>query len=281
MICKKACLLIETTSLRGSLGLYSLSSEQSIGPPLLVKEWKGPSHSSAITPAFESIVNFYLQRFFPSSKMAKDISIVFENSGVKSPSAQRKELKRDGKMRSDEDASYLKILSSHIAFIALGIGPGRFTGVRVGVSFAKTLAFLLRRPIYPVSSLKILAHSQVEQEKPILVLLNAFKNSVYLALYQKKEFKLEERIPPSVVLPRDLGKSIFEKCVCIGDAYSVYKDLLPDNLKDKLQVKEGIFPKVEYLASLLKRELKTSKCIDWKELKPVYLRSPVPLINKE
>ncbi|MDE0119527.1 MAG: tRNA (adenosine(37)-N6)-threonylcarbamoyltransferase complex dimerization subunit type 1 TsaB [Bdellovibrionales bacterium] len=248
MICKKVCLLIETTSPRGSLGLYSLSSEKSIDRPLLVKEWKGPSHSSAITPAFESILNFYL-------KPADFSSSVVTNH------------------------SYLKTLSSHIAFIALGIGPGRFTGVRVGVSFAKTLGFLLRRPIYPVSSLKILAQSQVEQEKPILVILNAFKNSVYKALYQKKESKLEELIPPCVVLPKDIGKGIFEKCVCIGDAYSVYKDLLPDDLRDKLQVKENIFPKVEYLASLLQRELKVSHYVDWRELKPVYLRSPVSLIK--
>ena len=248
MIYKKVCLLIETTSPQGSLGLYSLSSENTIDRSLLVKEWKGPSHSAHLTSAFELILDFYLKKEIPASV------------GFKSD-------------------SYLQTLSSHIAFIALGVGPGRFTGVRVGVSFAKTLAFLLHLPIYPVSSLKILAQSQIEQEKPILVLLNAFKNSVYKALYQKRKSKLEELIPPSVVLPKDIAKGISEKCVCVGDGYSVYKDLLSDDLKKNLQVKENIFPKVEYLASLLKREVKVSHYIGWKELKPVYLRSPVPLID--
>ena len=246
---KNFCLLIETTSSRGSLGLYSLLSEKNDIQPIMVKEWEGPSHSAAITQAFESILDFYINKVYSFEAV--------------------------------QDKPNLHVLSSRLAFVALGVGPGRFTGVRVGVSFAKTLSFVLHVPVYPVSSLKILAESQIGQEKPILVLLNAFKNSLYMALYQKKGPKLEELIPPSITLPADLSKKIFEECICVGDAYSVYKHLMSSDLKTKIKVEENIFPEIKYMASLLQREFDAANYIHWKALEPVYLRSPVPLIKPQ
>ena len=243
------CLLIETTSPKGSLALYSF--ENKTIKPLSIKRWEGPSHSSSITSAFESLI--------PSLQNQLNLP----------------HLKNLPSLLSSQTIS-----SSPPLFISLGIGPGRFTGVRVGVSFAKAIGFALNIPIYPVSSLKILAESQAEQEKPILVLLNAFKNSLYMALYQKKELKLKELIPPSLVLPQDLHKYIKEETLCIGDGYMAYENVFPLELKEKLKVKDHMFPEVKYLASLLQREFNPSQLINWKELKPVYLRSPVKLLNE-
>ena len=224
------CLLIETTSSQGSLGLYSLFPEKKKWQEVAVKQWEGSSHSAFITSAFES--------FFDCKKKP-----------------------------------------SQISFLALGVGPGRFTGVRVGVSFAKTLNYVLRIPIYPVSSLQILAESQMEQDKPILVLLNAFKNSLYMALYQKTDLGMKELISPSVILPQDLEKKIPEECICVGDGYLVYESIFSQSLKRKLSVKNNIYPEIKYLAKFLSREFSASDLIDWKHLKPVYLRSPVSLIK--
>ena len=86
-----------------------------------------------------------------------------------------------------------KIHLSQLSAIVLGIGPGRFTGVRLGVSFAKTLAFAYPKiTIYPLSSLKILAGSVLTKNTIsygtyILTFINAFKNSVYKAYYKKQK----------------------------------------------------------------------------------------------
>ena len=233
--------------------------------PIEVKTWEGLSHSAFITSAFESLF--------------KTLLVLNPKQNLKG------------------------------GFLALGVGPGRFTGTRVGVSFAKTLSFAFRIPLYPVSSLKILAESEEKEERPILVLLNAFKNSLYMALYQRKHFKLQELIPPQVVLAQDLHKKLLlvenrysisseeksyllrskegklktrlfkQEWVCVGDGYFAYKKVFSKELKKRLLIRENIFPGVKYLAQVLQREFEVSKLISWKDLKPIYLRSPVPLIT--
>ena len=218
------CLLIETTSPKGSIGIYSFFPEKKQIQQIKVRRWESLAHSSVITSAFSEI---------------------------------KKELD-----------------TKENIFVSVGVGPGRFTGVRVGISFAKTICFSLKVPCYPMSSLKILAESVNNQEKPVLVLLNAFKNSLYMALYQKNK----ELISPCVIAPEDLSKKITEESICVGDGYEAYVTCFSPELKKKLQVKVNIFPEVKYLASLLKKEFNSSLLIHWKELQPVYIRSPVESI---
>ena len=177
----------------------------------------------------------------------------------------------------------LKTLESKkISFVALGVGPGRFTGVRVGVSFAKTLAFAYNIPIYAVSSLKILAESQTHQSKPVLVLVNAFKNSMYTAIYQKQKDEVEELLGPCVVLPEELQSYVQQDCLCVGDGYEVYKTFFSKELNKKLSVcADNIFPDVESLAHIMSREFHISKGLNWRQVQPMYLRSPVEVLKSD
>ena len=70
-------------------------------------------------------------------------------------------------------------------------GPGSFTGVRIGVTIAKTYGYLLKKDIIPVSSLKQLALS-INNERPILSLINAKNNNYYLGLYDEEYNELIE-----------------------------------------------------------------------------------------
>ena len=163
--------------------------------------------------------------------------------------------------------------------IALGIGPGRFTGIRVGVSFAKTLAFVNNVPVYPCSSLRILAESQINQGKPVLVLMNAFKNSLYVASYQKRDETVFELVAPTVMLPEQLSQFENKEYICVGDGYLAYESELPTNLKKNCDVKENVFPQANDLMGVLQKEFHKSRQIHWKNLHPVYLRSPVPILK--
>ena len=72
----------------------------------------------------------------------------------------------------------------HVAGVAVGIGPGLFTGLRVGVEAAKTLAQVLRVPIVGVSSLDVLAFAVRTTRRRIGAVLDARRGEVFFAFYR-------------------------------------------------------------------------------------------------
>ncbi len=73
---------------------------------------------------------------------------------------------------------------SQLSAVATAIGPGSFTGVRVGVTVAKSLAFGLNIPLLGVSTLDVLAYSQAAAGLPVCALMDAGRGEFYAALYQ-------------------------------------------------------------------------------------------------
>lgn len=78
-----------------------------------------------------------------------------------------------------------ELKSADLDEIIVGIGPGSYTGLRIGVVVAKMLAYSLDIPIYTVSSLALLA-SSVEDEGDILPWIDARRSHAFLGVYQQK-----------------------------------------------------------------------------------------------
>ena len=90
-----------------------------------------------------------------------------------------------------EDAG---IVRQDLTAIAVGVGPGPFTGLRVGVVTARTLGFVLDVPVYGVCSLDAIALQVVETSAPessFLVATDARRKEVYLASYAADGRRLE------------------------------------------------------------------------------------------
>jgi tRNA threonylcarbamoyl adenosine modification protein YeaZ len=81
------------------------------------------------------------------------------------------------------DASNKK--SSEVTAVAVGLGPGPFTGLRVGIAAAKMFAEGVKAPIFGVGSLDAIAFMH-QLTVPTLVLTDARRSEVYFALYQGK-----------------------------------------------------------------------------------------------
>ena len=80
----------------------------------------------------------------------------------------------------------LKLDFSDIGLIATSVGPGSFTGVRIGVSMAKGLAFGRDIRIAPVSTLEALCENLVPFEGILVPTMDARRNQVYNALFECK-----------------------------------------------------------------------------------------------
>jgi tRNA threonylcarbamoyladenosine biosynthesis protein TsaB len=73
---------------------------------------------------------------------------------------------------------------ARVGGVAVGIGPGLFTGLRVGVETAKTLAQVLRVPIVGMTSLDVLAYSVRYTSRRIAAVIDARRSEVFWSLYQ-------------------------------------------------------------------------------------------------
>jgi tRNA threonylcarbamoyladenosine biosynthesis protein TsaB len=101
--------------------------------------------------------------------------------------------------------------------IAVGIGPGSFTGLRIGVATARALGQGLRKPLAPVVSLAALARGMGEDDQLRLAALDARRGQVFAALYDVGGKALW---PPFVAASEDLGErlaSLEEPPLAAGD----------------------------------------------------------------
>lgn len=93
--------------------------------------------------------------------------------------------------------------------IVVSNGPGSYTGLRIGVSFAKALAQTLSIPLIPVSSLQILAeYVSSQQNKLIVPFFDARRQNVYVGYYfDGKSLYADEHVAMSTVLERLMSQS--------------------------------------------------------------------------
>lgn len=86
---------------------------------------------------------------------------------------------------------YTKLKMKDIEGIVVAKGPGSYTGVRIGVTAAKTLAYTLNIPLYAVSSLAAIAATVRMHEFLLIPVIDARRNHVYAGIYRYKGVKLE------------------------------------------------------------------------------------------
>ncbi|NLJ94182.1 MAG: tRNA (adenosine(37)-N6)-threonylcarbamoyltransferase complex dimerization subunit type 1 TsaB [Clostridiaceae bacterium] len=119
---------------------------------------------------------------------------------------------------------------SQLSAIATTIGPGSFTGIRIGISTANTMAFDLDIPVIGVSSLRALAEPFISTEKYLLPAFDARGGRVYAALYKDGKEIIADRQFVETDLPNTLSKRELKDkpLLLIGDGSDTSKTLLQD-----------------------------------------------------
>ncbi|MDU4961473.1 MAG: tRNA (adenosine(37)-N6)-threonylcarbamoyltransferase complex dimerization subunit type 1 TsaB [Sporomusaceae bacterium] len=88
--------------------------------------------------------------------------------------------------------------------IAVSIGPGSFTGLRIGLATAKALAYALKLPLLGVPTLAALAYGCYAPQVTLAPMLDAQKGNVYYSLYQWRQDGFSELAPPAVAAAESL-----------------------------------------------------------------------------
>ncbi len=158
-------------------------------------------------------------------------------------------------------------------------GPGSFTGLRIGISVIKGLAYAMGKPAYGVSSLDGIAFRFVHSSLPVCVMMDARRNEVYCAVYQFEQGCLLSKSRESVVPPNEVLDFVEQPAVFAGSGSRVYKDMILEKADHPVMADE--FMNSVDAAALL-RSLQMKK--DYAEspensLTPTYIRKSDAELN--
>jgi tRNA threonylcarbamoyladenosine biosynthesis protein TsaB len=114
---------------------------------------------------------------------------------------------------------------------AISLGPGSFTGLRIGVSTVKGLSFATGKPVLGVPTLDVLACQVALTPYRICPVLDARKGEVYTAFYRYgEEGVLRRQSPFQAIRPENLIEKIGEKTIFVGEGLKTYGPLLREAL---------------------------------------------------
>ena len=165
-------------------------------------------------------------------------------------------------------------LSPHdIDLFAAAVGPGSFTGVRIGAATVKGLAFGSNTPCAGVSTLESLAYNLCDHDGLICPVMNARRQQVYTALFRAKNGTLERLMPDSAIAITELDQalSIYNEPVRLcGDGYDVTIPLLTHAV---IPTSERYRHQSAYSVAQVARSMHAANnlCTDI-TLSPIYLR---------
>ncbi len=167
---------------------------------------------------------------------------------------------------------------SDIGGIAVSSGPGSFTGLRIGMTTAKTLAQVWRLPVVGVSTLDALAYSLSGLANLVCPVLNARKNEVYTAVYDVSGGATNNltgfRALKPEVLAGLLGKWPDRGVTFLGDGVEEYRDIFNELLGNRVffAPSSAALPRGGSVADLGRIKLERGEGLDPLVLLPNYVR---------
>ena len=113
---------------------------------------------------------------------------------------------------------------------AVTIGPGSFTGLRIGVSLLKGFVLATEKPFVGINSLEALARTLDSPKYPICTALDARKSEVYAAVFESQKDGLRPLLKESALSPEALCGKIKAPTLFIGNGVERYREIFKESL---------------------------------------------------
>ena len=169
-----------------------------------------------------------------------------------------------------------------ISCVAVGLGPGLFTGLRVGVASAKAIAHALRVPMIGVSSLDLLAFPVRFSPRRIVAAIDARRGELFYAFYRQVPRGVQRLSDHQIGTPDDLASELLasgEDSLLVGDGALRYAEVFEG--LSRVEVADGglAHPSAASLVQLAHAQAMREEWVKPWELEPLYLRAPDAEIN--
>jgi len=119
-----------------------------------------------------------------------------------------------------------------IGVVAVDVGPGLFTGLRVGIATAKAMASALRIPMIGLSSLDLLAHQVRHSHRLIVAVIDGRRGEVFSATYRHVQGGVQRLSGPTVSTAEQLSNDLAarrEEALLVGDGAIRYAEILDND----------------------------------------------------
>jgi tRNA threonylcarbamoyladenosine biosynthesis protein TsaB len=162
--------------------------------------------------------------------------------------------------------------------IAVALGPGSFTGLRIGLGVAKGLALTLSIPLVGIPTLDALVHGQGRKRGPVCAMLQAGRGRVSAAFYRRRGGQWHRQGDYRLTTLAELCGELETRTLFCGEIDAQATELLRERLGAKAVVASpaSSLRRAGYLAELGWQRLKRGGADDPATLAPIYLRHPPP-----
>ncbi len=157
---------------------------------------------------------------------------------------------------------------------AVTIGPGSFTGLRIGVSLIKGFVLATERPFVGINSLEAMACTLDSPRHPICTVLDARKSEVYAAVFESQKDDLHPLLKESALSPESLCEKIEVPTLFIGNGVERYREVFKESLGARF-VEPGTLPRFSTAAGtalLASRQFDHQNNSDLNQLRINYIR---------
>ncbi len=156
--------------------------------------------------------------------------------------------------------------------IAVSKGPGSYTGLRIGISAAKGLAYALNIPLIGIDTLQIMANAVIRKNVDAVYcpMIDARRMEVYTAVYNS-DLNLLNAVNALIVDENSINDfASYQNIYFFGDGMAKCKELL-QQLPNASFI-ENIFPSSKFMASIAYKKFKENKFEDVAYFEPYYLK---------
>lgn len=160
--------------------------------------------------------------------------------------------------------------------VAVGVGPGSFTGIRIGMSVAKGLSLALELPIVGVPSLDVLAYGQLYQDLSICAIIRAGRGRICTATYRRGTEPWGPLGEYHLTTIEELCEGLEERTLFCGEMDAHVVSVLRQSFGERAVIASPAFSlrRAGYLAELGWQRLERGERNDPATLAPIYLHHP-------